>query len=110
MLRLQVSWTVAWHGLVIIVGLLQQLADRMSDHPPQFTHKQGQYLAYIYFYTRIHGRAPSEYDLQQHFQVSPPTVHQMIIRLANNGLISRTAGAPRSIRVLVAAEDLPNLD
>ena len=36
------------------------------------TDKQGQYLAFIYYYTKIHGRPPSEADLQGYFGVSPP--------------------------------------
>jgi repressor LexA len=32
-------------------------------HAP-YTEKQGQYLAFIYYYTKIHGRSPSESDLQ----------------------------------------------
>ena len=42
-----------------------------------FTPKQGQYLAFIYYYTKIHGRPP-EADLQRFFRVTPPVVHQMV--------------------------------
>jgi len=45
---------------------------------PPFTKKQGQYLAFIYNYSKIHGRAPAESDFQRHFQTTPPSVHQMI--------------------------------
>jgi hypothetical protein len=38
---------------------------------PRFTPKQGQYLAFIYAYTRVLGRPPAEADLQRHFGVSP---------------------------------------
>jgi len=27
---------------------------------PRYTEEQGQYLAFIYYYTKIHGRSPSE--------------------------------------------------
>ena len=38
----------------------------MSEHPaPLFTLKQGQYLAFIYAYTYVMGRAPSEADMQR---------------------------------------------
>ena len=30
----------------------------------RYTPLQGQYLAFIYYYTRIHGRAPAEHDMQ----------------------------------------------
>ena len=52
-----------------------------------FTEKQGQYLAFIYTYSHMFGRPPAETDMQRHFQVSPPSVHQMIVTLERNGLI-----------------------
>src|SRR5206468_6037621 len=36
----------------------------------------GQYLAFIDAYTRVHGRPPAETDMQRHFQLTPPSVHQ----------------------------------
>jgi len=76
---------------------------------PRFTKMQGQYLAFIYHYTKIHGLAPAETDLQRYFQVSPPSVHEMIKTLERNGLIERTPGRARSIRLLVQLEHLPRL-
>src|SRR5215831_920608 len=76
---------------------------------PSFTAKQGQYLAYIYNYTKIHGRAPAESDLERYFRVSPPAVHDMIKTLERNGLIKRTLGQARSIRLCLRPEDLPRL-
>ena len=37
---------------------------------PNFTAKQGQYLAFIYAYTQVMGRPPAEADLQRHFRVT----------------------------------------
>ena len=76
---------------------------------PDFTDKQGQYLAFIYAYTRIHGRPPAEADLQHHFRVSPPSVHQMVLTLERAGLMRRRPGVARSIEVLIAPELLPIL-
>ncbi len=76
----------------------------------EFTDKQGQYLAFIYAYAEInHSTAPSERDMQAYFQVTPPTIHQMVKKLHANGLIDRTPGQARSIKLLVAPEDLPIL-
>jgi Mn-dependent DtxR family transcriptional regulator len=61
------------------------------------TDQQGQYLAFIYYYSKIHGRPPSEADMQQYSRVSPPSVHQMILTLETRGLIERTHGQARSI-------------
>jgi DNA-binding MarR family transcriptional regulator len=75
-----------------------------------FTEKQGQYLAFIYTYSHMFRRAPAETDMQRHFQVSPPSVHQMIVTLERNGLIRRQPGVPRSIQILVAPNHLPILN
>jgi SOS-response transcriptional repressor LexA len=74
-----------------------------------FTERQGQYLAFIDAYTRVHGRPPAEIDIQSHFGVSPPSVHQMVLTLERLGLIRRQPGVARSIEVLLAPEDLPIL-
>ncbi len=74
-----------------------------------FTDKQGQYLAFIYAYTKIHRCPPAEADMQRYFQVSPPSVHRMVVELQNRGLIRRQPGKPRSIELLVSPEDLPIL-
>ena len=76
---------------------------------PRFTPKQGQYLAFIYAYTRVLGRPLAEADLQRHFGVSPPSVHQMVLTLERAGLIRRQPGIARSIEVLVSPEQLPIL-
>lgn len=76
---------------------------------PSFTPKQGQYLAFIYAYTQVLGRPPAEADMQRHFRVSPPSVHQMVLTLERAGLIRRQPGAPRTIHLLVDAEALPIL-
>src|SRR5918912_1752765 len=86
-----------------IDGVCQPSADK------RFTDKQGQYLAFIDAYTRVHGRPPAEADLQRHFRVSPPAVHRMVLTLERAGLIRRQPGLARSIGVLVAPECLPVL-
>src|SRR6202050_1920310 len=43
-----------------------------------FTEKQGRYLAFIYTSSHMFRRPAAETDMQCHFQVSPPAVHQMI--------------------------------
>ena len=74
-----------------------------------FTPKQGQYLAYIHLYTRLHRRPPAEADIQQYIRVTPPSVHQMVLTLERAGFIGRRPGVPRSIEVLVDPKLLPEL-
>jgi len=76
----------------------------------KYTQKQGKYLAFIYYYTRIHGYPPAEADMQNYFKVSPPSVHQMVLTLERRGFIERIPGQPRSIRVLLSKEELPALE
>jgi Mn-dependent DtxR family transcriptional regulator len=80
-------------------------------NPPakKFTSKQGQYLAFIHLYMRLHRRPPAETDMQQYFRVSPPSVHQMVLTLERGGFIKRQPRVPRSIELLVDPEHLPEL-
>lgn len=85
--------------------------NQMSGEPkPAFTLKQGQYLAFIDAYTRVHLQAPAEADIQRRFGVTPPTVHQMILTLEREGLITRQPGVPRSIKVILPPQNLPLLE
>ena len=74
-----------------------------------FTEKQGEYLAFIYAYAHMFRRAPAETDMQRHFRVSPPSVHQMVLTLERNGLIRRQPGVARSIEILVPPHQIPIL-
>jgi repressor LexA len=48
--------------------------------------------------------------MQRYFDVTPPSVHQMVVTLEQKGLISRRRGTPRSIQVLLPKGDLPDLE
>ena len=76
----------------------------------QFTARQGEYLAFIHRYITLNKRSPAEADIQAYFRVSAPSVHQTIVGLENRGLIARTPGQDRSIRLLVPPEILPGLE
>ena len=56
----------------------QKSGDARRPSGQGFTEKQGQYLAFIYAYSRMFRRSPAEADMQRHFRVSPPSVHQMV--------------------------------
>jgi DNA-binding MarR family transcriptional regulator len=76
---------------------------------PLYTERQGQFLAYLYQYSLLNGCAPSEADMQRFFQVTPPTVHQMVLTLERRGFIRRVPGQARSITLIVPPESLPIL-
>ena len=74
-----------------------------------YTEKQGQYLAFIFYYTKINGISPAQTDFQRYFSVTPPSVHQMILQLEKIGLITRVPGKPRSLQLCIGEEQLPRL-
>ena len=79
----------------------------MKNQP---TKTQGQYLAFIVIYTKLNRRAPAEADFQRYFDVTPPSVHNMILTLERQGFIKRTPGRARSIEVSVPVHKVPPLD
>jgi len=88
----------------------QRGAKQPKEPSARFTAKQGQYLAYLYLYRKLHRYSPSESEIAQYFGVSPPSAHQMLVKLEENGLITREAGVPRSVRVTVPREEIPPLE
>jgi Mn-dependent DtxR family transcriptional regulator len=78
--------------------------------PVDYTPRQGQFLAFIYDYTKLRGRPPAESDMQHDFRVTPPTVHDMDKTLERRGSIAREPGKPRSISLLLSRAELPDLD
>ena len=74
-----------------------------------FTARQGQFLAYIHQYGTLSNCAPAEADMQRFFQITPPSVHSMILTLERRGFIRRVPGQARSIVLLVPPESLPPL-
>jgi repressor LexA len=89
--------------------LLEGLAE--TEHTKaRYTPKQGQYLSFIYYYTKIHDLPPSEADMQRYFRVSPPAVLQLILTLEARGFIEQVPRPPRSVRLMVPRSDLPDLE
>lgn len=66
-------------------------------------------MAFIYYYTKLNCRSPAESDMAAYFQVSAPAVHRMVMALERKGLIERSPGRPRSIRLLLTRANLPDL-
>ena len=74
-----------------------------------YTEKQGQYLAFIFYYTKINRVPPAHADFESYFRTAPSTVHQMILQLEKKNLIKRTPNTPRSIAIAISEEHLPKL-
>ena len=48
--------------------------------------------------------------MQRYFNVSPPSVHNMVVTLEKRQLIKRTPGASRSIQLLLGRDQLLDLE
>jgi len=81
----------------------------INQEEKSYTEKQGQYLAFIFYYTKINGIPPAQIDLQRYFGVTPPTIHQMILQLEKKKLISRIPNTSRSLKLCIPEEQLPRL-
>jgi Mn-dependent DtxR family transcriptional regulator len=57
-------------------------------------------------YSLVNGQPPAEADMQRFFEVTPPSVHSMVIELERRGLIRRVPRQARSIQVTVSAAEL----
>jgi DNA-binding MarR family transcriptional regulator len=87
----------------------QLLDQNIPETSARFTAKQGQYLAFIWAYSQINRRAPAEADFQRYFEVTAPSVHQMLKTLDQLRLIDKQPGVARSIKLLVTPQELPVL-
>ena len=76
----------------------------------RFTHRQGQFLAFIHLYRRLHRQAPAETDMVKFFGVTPPAVHGMVVKLEELGVVTRETGVARSIRMAIPEEEIPTLE
>ena len=85
------------------------MTDNVDPQNQKYTEKQGQYLAFIYYYSKVNGCPPAQADLQRYFDVSPPSVHQMVLTLEKLSLIKRKPRTSRSLKVLLTVEQLPLL-
>ena len=85
------------------------VAQPQTSMNPTYTERQGQFLAYIHQYSLVNGCAPAEADMQRFFQITPPSVHSMVLTLERRGFIRRVPGQARSITLIVSPESLPSL-
>ena len=76
------------------------------------TRQQGQFLALVREYTLRNsaGVAPSHADFQRYFNLTPPSVSSVLIRLERRGFIRREPGKARAIELVINPDWIPPLD
>jgi hypothetical protein len=89
-------------------------AKRPFSAPPPGgpTRRQGQFLAFIreYMMRNEAGVAPSHADFMWFFNLTPPSVNSMLIRLEQRGFIRRIPGKARAIELTLNPDWIPPLD
>jgi hypothetical protein len=89
-------------------------AKRSSAAPPPGgpTRQQGQFLAFIreYMMRNEAGVAPSHADFQRFFNLTPPSVNSMLIRLEQRGFLRRVPRRARAIELTINPDWIPPLD
>jgi hypothetical protein len=89
-------------------------AKRSSSAPPPGgpTRRQGQFLAFVreYMMRNEAGVAPSHADFMRFFNLTPPSVNSMLIRLEQRGFIRRIPGKARAIELTLNPDWIPPLD
>jgi len=89
-------------------------AKRSSAAPPPDgpTRQQGQFLAFIgeYMMWNEDGVALSHANFQRFFNLTPPSVNSMLIRLEQRGFIRRIPGKARAIELTINPDWIPPLD
>lgn len=83
-----------------------------SAPPGGPTRQQGQFLAFIreYIMRNQAGVAPRHADFQRFFNLTPPSVNSMLIRLEQRGFIRRIPGQARAIEIICPPDWIPPLD
>jgi repressor LexA len=76
------------------------------------TRQQGQFLAFIreYIMRNEQGLAPTHAAIQKFFDLTPPSVNSMLIRLEQRGFIRRAPGQARGIQLIIAPDLIPPLE
>jgi len=113
------AWTAMESAVEAIGAAMRRLESAGRANSPSAalpasgpTRQQGQFLAFIREYTMRNraGVAPSHADLQRFFNLTPPSVNSMLIRLEQRCFIRRIPGKARAIELTINPDWIPPLD
>ena len=101
-----------------IDAAVKRLATIAADAAPAATipggptRQQGQFLAFLreYILRNEAGVAPSHADFQRFFNLTPPSVNSMLIRLEQRRFIRRIPRKARAIEIICPPEWIPPLE
>jgi hypothetical protein len=86
--------------------------NRPKAGPDAPTRQQGQFLAFIqeYIMRNLAGLAPTHAAFQKFFNLTPPSVNSMLIRLEQRGFIRRIPRLARAIELVLDPALIPPLE
>lgn len=76
----------------------------------RLSRSQGQLVAYVCWYTKVHRVPPSENESAEFLGVRGPSAHRTIVLLDARGVLSRRPGEPRTLKVLLPRDEIPDLE
>lgn len=103
-------------ALEVALGLLKAAGPPRRQPPAPGpgapTRQQGQFLAFIreYIAHNYAGIAPSHAEFQRFFNLTPPSVNSMLIRLEQKGFIRRVPYQARAIQLTIPEDQIPALE
>ena len=113
----------AWVAMDLAVEAISEALNSLETAEPKThravpppagapTRQQGQFLAFIreYMIRNEAGVAPTYADFQRFFNLTPPSVNSMLIRLERRGFIRRVPGQARAIELSVTPDWIPPLE
>jgi hypothetical protein len=74
------------------------MAGKRTKEGSSLTPRQQEYVDFVTRFWAKKGYGPSEDDIAEHFLVSAPSAHMMVVRLCAAGALVRDVGVPRSVR------------
>lgn len=78
--------------------------------PGDYSPRQGQFIAFIHNFTKVSGQAPTDRDVERYFKISSSGAREMIERLEWGKFVASSDDKPRRLRVLIPAEQVPELE
>lgn len=91
--------------------VLTALASALNEATPgDYSPRQGQFIAFIHHYTKVSGQAPTDRDVERYFKISSSAAREMIERLEWGKFVACSDTKPRTLRVLIPAEQVPLLE
>ena len=113
----------AWTVMDTVAETMEEVCRRLESAAPAKTpsaapipdgptRQQGQFLAFIreYVMRNYAGVAPTHAEFQRFFNLTPPSVNSMLIRLEQRGFIRRVPHQARAIELTIAPDWIPPLD